>query len=154
MLGKLNSNGQIKLEKLTLRHRLILAMACEGKTSKDIATSMKCSSATVNRVINDPLGEVEINKYMEGVKGDIKRMLPLAMSVVRENLESGDQDMRMKALDRFMKLNDFIDGKTEHVTNNTTIIDARVMFIKDLKQVAEKANVIDLKAEVENEHTS
>lgn len=148
VLGKFNTNGQSKLERLTLRHRLIIAMACEGKTSKDISRAMKCSSATVNRIINDPLGQVEINKYMEGVKGDIKRMLPLAMKVVQENLESGDPDTKMKALDRFIKLNDFVDGKPGQVTNNTTIIDARTMFIQDLKEVAEKAKVIDLTAEV------
>lgn len=151
VLGKFGSNGQSKLEKLTLRHRLILAMACEGKVSKEIALAMKCSSATVNRIINDPLGQVEINRYMEGVKGDIKRMLPLAMKVVKDNLESGDQDMRMKALDKFIKLNDFVEGKVDNVVSITNIINARTMFIQDLKALAERSNVIDLTAEVVDE---
>lgn len=148
VLGKFGTNGPSKLEKLTLRHRLIIAMACEGRTSKEISQAMKCSSATVNRIINDPLGQVEINKYMEGIKGDIKRMLPLAMKVVKDNLESKDQDMRMKALDKFIKLNDFVEGKEDQVVSVTNIINARTMFIHDLKALAERSNVIDLTAEV------
>lgn len=147
VLGRIGSNGQQKLEKLSIRHRLIIAMACEGTTSAEIARKMGCSSATVNRVINDPLGKVEINKYMEGVRSDLKRMLPLAIKVIKDNLDSGDQELRMKALDKFIKLNDFVDDKPTSVVNNTTIIDARVMFLSDLKTMAEKAGVMELEVE-------
>ncbi len=143
--------GKAGLKALTVKHRQIIALHLQGISGTRIGEALNCSAGMVYSTINDPLAKKVIDHFITGVENDLEALLPLAVDAVRTGLECGNPDVKLRAVDKFTKLSGR-DEKEEKVGMNISIMgDARIRFVSELKELAEKPISSPTPKEVEGE---
>lgn len=135
------------LQRLTTRHRTIIALHLAGKSGIKIAEYIGCSSGSVNQILRDPSARKIIEHYLEGVEGDLAALLPKAVDAIREGLDHANPKIALGAVDRFAKMTSrgVAEGGDTNVTVNM-MQDTRQRFLKELKELHEAS--IESTAEV------
>lgn len=130
---------------LTQRHKLIIGLHLNGKSSKHIADVVGCSVAAVNSVIRDPLAQEVITYYYEGVESELKALFPAVVDTVRDALADNAIGTRLKGVDRFAKLTG-MDGGGEEKKGVTVqvVTDARVKIVQEIRAAREKVVEIEM----------
>ena len=131
------------LQRLTTRHRTMIALHLASKDGAYIAKYIGCSVGTVYRVLNDPASRTVIDHYLQGVEGDLAALLPKAVSAIREGLEHGDTKIKLKAVDRFAKMTSRGGDSGNGVDVTVNLINTRDRFIAELKDLS---TVVDSEA--------
>jgi hypothetical protein len=127
------------LKALSVKHRQIISLHLQGVAGTRIGKALNCSVGMVYHTINDPLAKKVIDHFISGVENDLEALLPLAVGAVRDGLNSGSTDTKLRAVDKFAKLSGR-DEKEEKSGMNITIMgDARVRFVAELKELTEKS---------------
>jgi len=132
------------LKRLSQRHKLIIGMHLTGKSSMEIAGIVGCSAQTVNKVILDPLAQEVVAYYYEGTEEELKALFPKVVDTVRDALDSGNIETRLKGVDRFTKLTGRDEEKGSKEVNVNVVLDARTKFVNEIR--AEAGKVIDVEA--------
>jgi hypothetical protein len=117
-LGIRRETGQLKLKKLTFRHRKIIALHIQGFSGEQIAFYMNCTNLTVSKVLNDPLAQSYISAATKDRELELKALLGSAVNVVREGMtkEGLDIGTKLKAVDRYSKLRSALDTGQEKIS--------------------------------------
>ena len=129
----------LKLRGLSQRHLEILALHLSGDHSNtDIAAICGISLGKINAVLDDPLAQSVIEQYRGGQLAELEGLLPKVTSTIRETLDSGDDKVRLQAVDRFIKMSkqDFGDQLPSH-NLAITITDARTRFIEKVREIVD-----------------
>ena len=146
MLGRTGVNGTPKLRKLTQRHIRIISMHLTGNyKGVEIAEKVGCTVTRVYQVLNDPLAKKIIDDFQVGQIADMEELMPKVVDAVRDGPVSGDQRVRLSAVDRYAKMTqrgDDGEGKAG-VNLNLTVVDARERFVDNIR------NMIDVTPEPE-----
>ena len=142
--GRRLPNGNLRLKTITPRHLKIVSLHLSGFVGNlHIAVIMKCTAATVNRVLNDPSIQEIIKSYHRGIDLELKALVPLAAEAIREGLIEGNIGTKLKSVDRLAKmltLNMEQGGVGNDLDKSKVIEDA---FFDALKARATKAKIID-----------
>lgn len=153
VLGRRMPSGQMRLKELKPVHMKIVAMHLQGMKGSKIAESffaqdIKLSAAMINAVLRDPLAKDVIERFREAYHEELLALGSLANDAVRDGLKAGDKELRLKAVDRFVKLRGDHEG-TKGVNVQVNILDARANLVKVLTEVAgplieEKAELVEV----------
>jgi len=140
-LGIRKETGALKLKKLTFRHRKIIALHIQGFSGPQIAFYMNCSEVTVSRVLNDPLAKSYIDAAAKDREAEVKALMGSAVQGVREGLtkEGLSIETRLKAVDRYAKLQQAIDTKNDNASAEDVI--AKMLDRIKAVQVNQQVNV-------------
>jgi len=132
------------LKRLTQRHKIIISLHLNGKSSAHIADVIGCSRATVASVIRDPLAQEVVTYHYEGIESELKALFPKVVDAVRDALDNGAIGTRLKGVDRFAKLTglDARDGENKGTTVQI-IMDARTKFVQEIRAAGEKVPMIE-----------
>lgn len=103
VVGKRTRTGQLKLRKLTARHKNVIALHLRGLSGRDIALVTGLGEAYVYAVIRDPLSQEIITGYLEGVDEELKSLGPMAVDAIRSGLGSDKEGIRLRAADHFFR---------------------------------------------------
>ena len=137
-----------ELKTLHTTHKFILALYMTGKYSQvEVAKQADVHYTTVWKVIHSKLGKEVIKDWKEMLQVELDGLMPLAVGAVREGLMAGDKMIKLRAVDRFIKMTRGEEGDTNVTVN--VINDARGRFITDLKDLAEQEGLIELEGEAE-----
>lgn len=150
-IGKRKKNGALKLKDLTPVHRQIIACHVNGMKGVDIALQFKMAAITVYRILNDPQVQIYINEFEDAFKDEFRAMFPLVADAVREGLEHPNPAVKLKAVDRYVKVRRVLDGDGEDGSEDKkhSVVAARVKFVKLIKDAAkaiEGPDVIEAEA--------
>ena len=124
------------LQRLSIRHRTIIALHLSGKTGPQIAEYVGCSVGSVYQILRDPSARKIIEHYLEGIEGDLAALLPKAVEAVRSGLDHPSPKIYLGAVDRFAKMTSrgVAPGGDTNVTVNL-MQDTRERFIAELKEL-------------------
>lgn len=146
-LGRVARTGDLRLKKLSTTHQTIIAMYLTGDYSiKEISEELAVSRAKINKILLDPLAQKIINEFREAENLELQGLQGIAVEAVRKGLRSQDTEMRLKAVDRYVKLKQDSRGQGPSeggTTVNVTINNAREKFVDLMKDVTPKAPEID-----------
>lgn len=137
VFGRKAQAGPLKLRGLSQRHLEILALHLSGDYSnKEIGQLCGISIGKVNAVLDDPLAQVVIEQHRNGQLMELEALLPKVTDTIRQTLDSGDDKVRLQAVDRFIKMSkeDFGEGLTQG-NLAITIVDARTRFVDQLREI-------------------
>ena len=150
VLDSMGEKDGVELKSLSIKHKFILGLYMTGKYSQvEIAREADVHYVTVHKVLRCKLGQELLNAWKEMMELELDGLMPLAVDAIRSALKSGDKKVKLLAVDRFMRMagvGEDVGGVTVNIVN-----DARVKFITDLKQMADKEkenDVIDGEFEV------
>ena len=107
--------------------------------SRDIASKLGIHKATVSRTLNDPRGQALIEEGRRLAEEELKSLLPKAVRVVSECMDSEDERVRLLAVDRFTKLvgrGGEGDGGPSINVNVNTVYEARAKLIEAVREKA------------------
>lgn len=127
--------------KLTETQLLIIAMYMEGEALPSICKDLEITRMQVHRVLTGKLGKALIAQWRTGLSLELQALLPKALKVVRETMESGNKELALKGVDRFHKL--FALDEAPELEIKVNIVDARTRFLTGLRDLARDAEVID-----------
>ena len=116
-----------------------------------IGEALNCSVGMVYHTINDPLAKKVIDHFITGVENDLEALLPLAVDAVRSGLNSGSDDTKLKAVDKFTKLSGRDEKEAATEMNVSIIVDARERFVAELKELTGRASPPPAPKEIEGE---
>ena len=145
-LGRIGINGREKLKQLSQRHFKIIAMHLTGDyTGKEIAKELGVGVGTIYSVLNDPLAQEVIKEFRAGQMTELEALYPKAVEAIREGLESGNVGMKLKAVDRYLKMTG-IGTEEERNTSSVsiTINNAREHFVnifREMKDITPSVSV-------------
>jgi hypothetical protein len=139
------------LKALSVKHRQIISLHLQGIAGTRIGKALNCSVGMVYHTINDPLAKKVIDHFISGVENDLEALLPLAVDAVRTGLESGSNDIALKAVDKFAKLSGRDEKEAPTGMNISIMGDARIRFVSELKELAGKPISSPAPKEVEGE---
>jgi len=122
-----------RLKSLTHRHKIIIGLHLQGKSSVEIARVMGCSATTVSSVVGDPLAQEVIKHYYEGIESELKALMPKAVDAIRGALNSQDTSMRLKGVDRFAKLSGIGEQDRNAGVTVNVIQTARERFVDEVR---------------------
>lgn len=122
-------------KKLKPRHYSMIAMHCTGKFSNiEIARRLGVTAQLVGLVLRDPLAQQEINNYLSGVECETRALLPLYNAAMRDGLQAGNQEVRLRAADMWHK-HTRGEGEKPGVQVNVAFVNSvRERFINELKE--------------------
>lgn len=107
-LGKRLPNGAKPLQRLTVRHRMILQMHLSGAKNEEIAGVMEITANTVSRILNDPLAREYVNNHLRDEDHRFATMYTGALDVLQDGLRSDRFSHRLQAANMvFKKRGDF-----------------------------------------------
>ena len=138
-------NGAKPLKNVTPRHLLIASKFMSGAGVNQIALAFHCRASTISRILHDPQISGLIKIGRDVFDEELKNLLPLAVEAIRGALCDPNVKTRLAAVDRFARMT----GKgTEPLEDSgdltINIISVREKFVRDLKEMAETAKVIDV----------
>lgn len=139
------------LKALTVKHRQIIALHLQGIAGTRIGEALNCSVGMVYHTINDPLAKKVIDHFISGVENDLEALLPLAVGAVRDGLNSGNNDTKLKAVDKFTKLSGRDEKEVATGMNISIMGDARVRFVTELQELKKNSTPSPAPKEVEGE---
>ena len=140
IMGKRKDNGALKLKELKPEHKQYVSCFINGMKGVEIAEQFNVAAITVYRVLNDPLAQTMLGEFDVAFKDEFRAMFPLVADAIRDSLEHGGMEMRLKAVDRFVKVSAFLkDGEdSDEDTNTPEIMSAmRVRMVTMLKAAAD-----------------
>ncbi len=143
--GEPNSSG---LKALTVKHRQIIAMHLQGISGVRIGEALHCTAGMVYHTINDPLAKKVIDHYISGVENDLEALFPLAVDAVRSGLNSGNPDVKLRAVDKFTKLSGRDEKEAVAEMNVSIVIDARERFVAELKALSTPPTPKEVEGEI------
>ena len=136
---------KIHLKRLSQRHKLIIGMHLAGKSYREIATTVGCSTHTIGRIILDPLAQEVIAYYYEGTEEELKALFPKVVEAVRDALDNSNIEVKLKGVDRFAKLTGMgEENRGNKEVNVTVMLDARQKFVNELRAEAEKVVEVEV----------
>ncbi len=139
------------LKELKVKHRQIITLHLQGIAGTRIAETLHCSVGMVYNTISDPLAKKLIDHYISGVENDLEALLPLAVGAVRDGLNSGNMDTKLKSVDKFTKLSGRDEKEVAPGMNISIMGDARIRFVAELKEITNRASKPPAPIEVEGE---
>ncbi len=131
-MGDRQEDGSLKLKELKPEHKQYITCYLKGMKGVEIANQFNVAAITVYRVLADPLASEAINEFDEAFKAEFKALFPLVSDAVRRGLESGNESVRLKAVDRWTKVSRFLGGDDEEKDQGektATVVAARLRFI-------------------------
>ncbi len=140
IMGKRKDNGALKLKELKPEHKQYVSCFINGMKGVEIAEQFNVAAITVYRVLNDPLAQTMLGEFDVAFKDEFRAMFPLVADAIRDSLEHGGMEMRLKAVDRFVKVSAFLkDGEdSDEDANTPEIMSAmRVRMVTMLKAAAD-----------------
>ena len=136
-LGRIGINGREKLKRLSQRHFKIIAMHLTGDyTGKEIAEELGVGKGTIYSVLNDPLAQEVIKEFRIGQMTELEALYPKAVEAIRTGLESGNVGIKLKAVDRYLKMAGIGTDEEKNIPSvSITINNAREHFVKVFKEM-------------------
>jgi hypothetical protein len=126
------------LKALTVKHRQIISLHLQGIAGTRIGKALNCSVGMVYHTINDPLAKKVIDHFISGVENDLEALLPLAVGAVRDGLNSGSTDTKLRAVDKFAKLSGRDEKEAAVGMTGAIMVDARIRFVAELQEMTAK----------------
>lgn len=133
------------LKNLTRRHAEILSLHVSGSTAPEIAEELKCSVATVYRVIADDKSEEMIKFFQAGVKHDLEALKPRVIEVLIEGLTGGTLKGKLETIKQYIDMLQAVDSidhgpaKTSIEINFKNVTNARENLVNNIRRVADSA---------------
>ncbi len=137
LLGKPHKTlNKPSLKKLSPRHYEMIARHLRGESHKEIAGFINCTYTTVYVTLKDPLSRQIIEEFYEAHKVDLMGLFPIAIDAVRTGLNSKEVKTRLLAVDRFIKLKESIEDRSEDTTqvNITVVNTAREKLVSAIRE--------------------
>ncbi|KKL99131.1 hypothetical protein LCGC14_1817440, partial [marine sediment metagenome] len=103
IIGKRNKAGVPFLRKLRVVHRRMIALHLRGFSNRDIQVMTGHSEMSVGRVLRDPLSQVIIQQYMDGIELELDALMPDAVDALRRGLNSEEARVAIVAADKFFR---------------------------------------------------
>lgn len=92
------------LKRLRPDHCQAIAMYCDGRSVKDIASTLDRSEGWVRSAISDPLSRPIIDGLMSQLDLEFKGMYYLVIDKVRRALNDSDVEIALKGVDTWLKV--------------------------------------------------
>lgn len=140
IMGKRRKDGALKLKELKPEHKQYVSCYIHGMKGVEIAEQFNVAAITVYRVLADPLAIAVIGEFDDAFKSEFKALFPLVSDAVRSGLESGNEGVRLKAVDRWTKVSRYLEGDPEEKDQEektVAVLAARMRFV-DLVKTATK----------------
>ena len=140
IIGKRKSTGALKLKELKPEHKQYVSCFINGMKGVEIAEQFNVAAITVYRVLADPLAQEMLGEFDTSFKDEFRAMFPLVADAIRDSLENGGMEMKLKAVDRFVKVSAFLkDGSdSDEDSNKSEVVSAmRVRMVTMLKAAAD-----------------
>lgn len=149
-VGKRKESGALKLNELKPEHKQYVAAFINGMKGVEIAEQYNVAAITVYRVLADPLAQAMIGEFDDGFKADFRAMFPIVSDAIRDSLDSGNETIRLKAVDRWAKISRLIDGDAEDDSGNKVeqIFSARARFVSMVKDITDRPGLVEMEAEM------
>lgn len=149
-LGLRLVDGTKPLNRLRPIHLKVAFLAATGAKGTEIAAHLSCKLGNIYKTLRDPLVRDIISRHMEDIEGEISLMAGLAAETFRDGFKDSSMNIRLKALDLWMKgQGKYIEqrgrGETAEdvIARALGIVDKAVDMVKPLP--GERARLIDVK---------
>ena len=117
VLGDRREDGSLNLKKLKPIHIRVIQMHLSGYNNAAISRKVQKTQVTISRWLSDPLIRAELELAINSERSRLTMMTGKAVDAVDLALESKDNTMKLKGVDRFIKLSDHLgDGEEDKIT--------------------------------------
>ncbi len=99
------------LKRLRGAHYQCVNLHLLGRTNTQIALEMGRSIAWVGDTLGDPLVKELLEQRFHQVDNELRALMPLAVGVLRENMQGLDPALQISAADKWFRANGFYQGK-------------------------------------------
>jgi len=115
--GERRPNGALNLKSLKPIHHKIINLHIQGLKNCQIASEVKKTEATVSRILSDPLVVGMLDKAYEAEQVRLRSLTGKAIDAVADALDDQNKGMKLRGVDRFVKLHERIGkGKRDEQT--------------------------------------
>ena len=115
--GERRPNGALNLKSLKPIHHKIINLHIQGTKNCDIAHAVGKTEATISRILSDPLVVGELDKAYEVEQMRLRSLTGKAIDAVEDALDDENKGMKLRGVDRFVKLHERIGkGKKDEQT--------------------------------------
>ena len=142
-------DGTKPLTRLRPIHLKVAFLHATGAKGTEIATQLNCKLGNIYKVLRDPLIKDIIARHMDDIEGEIGSMASLAADTFRDGFQDGSMNIRLKALDLWMKSQGKYNEAKGHgetaedvIARALGIVDKAVDMVKPLP--GERARLIDV----------
>lgn len=104
--GERLPNGAKPLKKLGPKHRELIRLHLMGHSNNDICHELGYTPGRLSVLLQDPLIRSVIDQGLRDYKNELEALTGQAVDGVRQGLHNSDLGMKLKAVDRFIKLRD------------------------------------------------
>lgn len=94
-----------KLKKLTAKHKRIAALKAQGLDRVSIGAACGCTPEYVTMLMEQPLIIDLMDKHERAIDRDLRDLTGAAVNVVRNKLNSGDDDVALRSATLVLKAN-------------------------------------------------
>lgn len=149
-LGLRLVDGTKPLTRLRPIHLRVAFLHAVGMKGSDISKQLKCKAGNIYKTLRDPLIREIIARHMQDVEQEIDNMGALAADTFRDSFNHDSINVRLKALDLWMKgQGKYNETKGTHDTAEDVIARALGIVEKAVDMVkplpGERARLIDVK---------
>lgn len=117
VLGDRREDGSLNLKKLKPVHIRVIQLHLSGENNSSISKRVQKTQVTISRWLSDPLIRAELELAIKSERSRLTMMTGKAVDAVDLALTSSDNTMKLKGVDRFIKLSDHLgDGEEEKIT--------------------------------------
>ena len=103
LLGKRLSNGAKPLKKITLKHRLLIALFVRGYSNNEVALQLKMTPSWVSTLRHDPKISEIIDRHIAEADEHIAALMPKVAEKLSQILDSSDNQHVLGAIDKVLK---------------------------------------------------
>ena len=115
--GERRQNGALNLKSLKPIHHKIINLHIQGMKNCAIAHTVNKTEATISRILSDPLVVGELDKAYEAEQVRLRSLTGKAIDAVADALGDESKAMKLRGVDRFVKLQERIGkGKSNEQT--------------------------------------
>ena len=117
------AEGTVKpIKKLKVKHRRMIALYLQGYNYNEIARALGCNPVTVGAVIRNPTVRGVLERAYSEYDHQLKALVPLGIDAIRDCLLSGEERVRLQAVDRLFGAIEQSDKKRSTDTTAEDVI--------------------------------
>lgn len=148
-LGLRLVDGTKPLNRLRPIHLKVAFLHATGAKGTEIAAQLECKLGNIYKTLRDPLVKDIISRHMEDIEGEIGAMASLAADTFRDGFNNDSMNVRLRALDLWMKGQGKYNETKGHgdtaedvIARALGIVDKAMDIVKPLP--GERARLIDV----------
>jgi len=150
VIGVRTKNGVVARKQLSPKHKMAITLVMNGWKYGEVAAYLGVGYQTVVNVLSDPLAKPIIEQIKDEQELSLQAMTGLALDATRDALLDNDKNMRLRGVDRFVKLIGRFDqgakvGDITLIQNNISGI--RERFVESLRELVPQTPELEGSAE-------